>query len=46
MTIRGKALTAGAFEHALRAIPDRSTSQIRAEVAAGAVADAESARGA
>jgi acetyl-CoA C-acetyltransferase len=40
MTIRGKAFIAGAYEHPLREIPDRSTSQIHAEVAAGALADA------
>ncbi len=40
MTIRSKAYIAGAYEHPLREIPDRSTSQIHAEVAAGALADA------
>jgi len=40
MTIRGKAFVAGAYEHPLRDIPDRSTAQIHAEVALGALADA------
>jgi acetyl-CoA C-acetyltransferase len=40
VTIRGKAFIAGVYEHPLREIPDRSTSQIHAEVAAGAIADA------
>ncbi|HXQ18417.1 MAG TPA: thiolase domain-containing protein [Acidimicrobiales bacterium] len=40
MTIRGKASIAGVYEHPRREIPDRSTSQIHAEVAAGALADA------
>ena len=40
MTIRGKAFVAGAFEHPLRDIPDRTTPQIHADVALGAVADA------
>ena len=40
VSIRGKAFIAGVYEHPLRVIPDRSTSQIHAEVAAGAVADA------
>ncbi len=40
MSIRGKAFIAGVYEHPLREIPDRSTSQIQAEVAAGALADA------
>lgn len=40
MSIRGKAFIAGAFEHPLREIPDRSTSQVLAEVASGALADA------
>jgi acetyl-CoA C-acetyltransferase len=33
--IRGKAFIAGVYEHPLREIPDRSNSQIHAEVAAG-----------
>ncbi len=40
MSIRGAAFIAGAFEHPRREIPDRSTYQIHAEVAAGALADA------
>ena len=40
MSIRGKAFIAGVYEHPLREIPDRSSSQIQAEVAAGALADA------
>ena len=40
MSIRGQAFIAGVYEHPLRVIPDRSSSQIQAEVAAGALADA------
>jgi len=40
LTIRGKAFVAGAYEHPLRVIPDRSTPQVHADVALGAVADA------
>jgi acetyl-CoA C-acetyltransferase len=40
VTIRGKAYVVGAYEHPLRDIPDRSTAQVHAEVALGAVADA------
>jgi acetyl-CoA C-acetyltransferase len=40
MSVRGKALIAGAYEHPLRVIPDRSAARIHAEVAAGALADA------
>ena len=40
MSIRGKAYIAGAYEHPLREIPDRSLAQIHAEVALGALADA------
>ncbi|MGH9007744.1 MAG: thiolase domain-containing protein [Acidimicrobiales bacterium] len=40
MSIRGKAFVAGIYEHPLREIPDRSTSQIHAEVCAGALEDA------
>jgi len=40
MTIRGQAFIAGAYEHPLREIPDRSVSQIHGEVALGALADA------
>jgi acetyl-CoA C-acetyltransferase len=40
VSIRGKAFIAGIYEHPLREIPDRSVTQIHAEVAAGALADA------
>lgn len=40
MSIRGKAFIAGAFEHPLREIPDRSTHRVVAEVVLGALADA------
>ena len=40
VTIRGKALIAGAYEHPGRELPDRTLPQIHAEVAAGALADA------
>ena len=40
MSIRGKAFVAGAYEHPLRDIPDRSTPQVHADVAIGALADA------
>lgn len=40
VSIRGKAFIAGAYEHPRRHIPDRSLSQIHAEVARGALADA------
>lgn len=40
MTIRGKALIVGVYEHPRREIADRSVMQIHAEVAAGALADA------
>ncbi len=40
MSIRGKALIVGAFEHPDRTIPDKSVAQIHAEVARGALADA------
>ncbi len=40
MSIRGKAFIAGAYEHPRREIPDRTNSEIHAEVAAGALADA------
>jgi acetyl-CoA C-acetyltransferase len=40
VSIRGKAFVAGIYEHPLREIPDRSTSQIHAEVCSGALADA------
>ena len=40
MSIRGKAFIAGIYEHPRRDIPDRTLSQIHAEVALGALADA------
>ena len=40
MTIKGKAFIAGVYEHPRREIPDRSVSQVHAEVALGALADA------
>ena len=40
MGINGAALIAGAWEHPGRKLPDRSTAQIHADVAAGALADA------
>lgn len=40
MTIRGKAHIVGAFEHPERIIPDKSSAQVHAEVALGALADA------
>ena len=40
MGIKGAARIAGVFEHPLRTIPDRTTPQIHAEVAIGALADA------
>ena len=40
MTVRGKAFIAGAFEHPLRTIPNKTVQQVHAEVAAGALADA------
>src|ERR1043165_4958479 len=40
MTIKGKACIAGAFEHPTRKAPDKSTAQLHAEVAQGALADA------
>ena len=40
MSRRGKAYIAGAFEHPLRDIPDRTPAEVHAEVAAGALADA------
>ena len=42
MSIRGKAYIAGAFEHPLRKAPDKSTAQLHAECAKGALADAGS----
>jgi len=40
MTLKGKACIAGAFEHPTRKAPDKSTAQLHAEVANGALADA------
>jgi acetyl-CoA C-acetyltransferase len=40
VTIRGKAFIVGAYEHPDRVIPDKTVSQIHAEVALGAVEDA------
>jgi len=40
MSIRGRAFIAGAYEHPLRVIPDRTVAQVHAEVAVGALADA------
>jgi len=40
VSIRGKALIAGAYEHPARVIPDRTLAEIHAEVALGALADA------
>ena len=37
MSINGKAYIAGVYEHPLRVIPDKSSSQIQAECAFGAV---------
>jgi acetyl-CoA C-acetyltransferase len=40
MTIKGRAYLAGAFEHPTRNAPDKSTAQLHAECARGALADA------
>ncbi|MDX2382238.1 MAG: thiolase domain-containing protein, partial [Acidimicrobiia bacterium] len=40
MSLRGAAFIVGAYEHPRRNIPDRTVTQIHAEVAAGALADA------
>ena len=40
MSIRGKAVIVGAYEHPRREIPDRTVAQIHREVAVGALADA------
>jgi len=40
LSIRGRAFIAGAYEHPLRVIPDRTVAQVHAEVAVGALADA------
>jgi acetyl-CoA C-acetyltransferase len=40
MTIKGKAYIVGAYEHPLRKAPDKSVTQLHAEVAKGAIEDA------
>ena len=40
MSIKGKAYMVGVYEHPLRDIPDRSTAQVHAECAKGALEDA------
>ena len=40
MTIKGKAYMAGIYEHPTRHAPDKSTAQLHAEVAKGALEDA------
>jgi 3-oxoacyl-[acyl-carrier-protein] synthase III len=40
MTIRGKAYIAGAYERPLRKAPDKTTAQLHAECAKGALEDA------
>ncbi len=40
MSIRGKAFIAGVYEHPRREIPDRTLTEIQADVALGALADA------
>jgi acetyl-CoA C-acetyltransferase len=40
MTIKGKAFIAGAYEHPLRVMPDKTVTQIHTEVAIGALKDA------
>ena len=40
MSIKGRACIAGVFEHPTRKAPDKSTAQLHAEVADGALADA------
>jgi acetyl-CoA C-acetyltransferase len=40
MSVRGKAFIAGAYEHPLRTIPNKTVQQVHAEVAAGALTDA------
>src|SRR5437588_1438395 len=40
LTIKGKAYIAGIYEHPTRHAPDKSTSQLHAEVAKGAIEDA------
>ena len=45
MTIKGKAYIAGIYEHPTRHAPDKSTAQLHAEVAKGAIEDAGLANG-
>jgi hypothetical protein len=40
LTIKGKAYIAGIYEHPTRHAPDKSTAQVHAEVARGAIEDA------
>src|ERR1700736_4102207 len=40
LTIKGKAYIAGIYEHPTRHAPDKSTAQLHAEVARGAIEDA------
>ncbi len=40
MTIKGRAYIAGIYEHPTRHAPDKSTAQLHAEVAKGAIEDA------
>ena len=40
MTIKGKAYIAGIYEHPTRHAPDKSTAQLHAEIAKGAIEDA------
>src|SRR6185437_15766518 len=40
LTIKGKACIAGIYEHPTRHAPDKSTAQLHAEVAKGAIEDA------
>ena len=40
LTIKGKAYIAGIYEHPTRHAPDKSTAQLHAEVAKGAIEDA------
>ncbi|MGY3409127.1 hypothetical protein ACVWZV_005240 [Bradyrhizobium sp. GM5.1] len=45
MTIKGKAYIAGIYEHPTRHAPDKSTAQLHAEVAKGAIEDAGAQQG-
>src|SRR3569623_847992 len=40
VTIKGKAYIAGIYEHPTRHAPDKSTAQLHAEIAKGAIEDA------